>query len=163
MIRRRRCSVRSGILFVALPFVLAAVSVCGEALPTEATVAGSYTAVVFTVREGDGPAQDILALGGFIDLVLLPDGTTTGRLFVPGGDEDGGDLDLDLIGIWSLEGRTVTFWHVSDTFIRDMPFRVEGDRLKGQGVFSGVTITVELARARRVGRVSAPGCAISGC
>ena len=73
-------------------------------------------------------------------LNLATDGTTTGQLFVPGGDEDGGDLDADLTGTWTLSGSTVTFDQAADTFFPDVEFTAEQDRLTGEGDFGDESI-----------------------
>ena len=89
--------------------------------PTMETVAGSYSGATFTVTTAAGTV-DLLAQGSHVTLNLATDGTTTGQLFVPGGDEDGGDLDADLTGTWTLSGSTVTFDQAADTFFPDVEF-----------------------------------------
>ena len=94
--------------------------------PTRETVSGGYTASVFTLTSptgaGDSTTLDLLTLGASVDVTLDPNGTTAGRLFVPGAAEDGGDVDVDLAGTWSLSGNVVTFDQPGDTFIRDVDF-----------------------------------------
>jgi ABC-type Fe3+-hydroxamate transport system substrate-binding protein len=137
---------RAGILGVALALVA-----CGGGddsfSPTSATVAGDYTARVFTLTSSVG-TTDLLALGATVVVSLEPGGTTTGRLFVPGGAEDGGDLDEDLAGTWSLTGNTVTFNQSSDTFIRDADFTAGPDNLIGEGVFGGATVRLVLQKSK---------------
>ena len=106
--------------------------------PSRAAFAGTYHASatayhasVFTITDG-GVTTDLLAEGGVLDLTLTEDGRTSGRLFVPGGDEDGSDFDRDLTGTWTLAGDTVRFEHEADTFLRDVPFTLSGDLLTGQ-------------------------------
>ena len=77
---------------------------------------------------------------------MAPNGTTTGRLFVPGGNEDGSDLDEDLTGTWSLSNSTVTFSQTADTFIRDAEFTATHDLLTGEGTFNGSTIQLVLGK-----------------
>jgi hypothetical protein len=113
--------------------------------PTVETVAGSYGARSLTLSSAVG-TTDLLALGSTVDVTLAVDGTTTGRLFVPGGDEDGGDLDVDLAGTWALSGTTVTFDQEGDTFIRDVEFTAGPDQLTGEGTFSGAIIRVVLGK-----------------
>lgn len=128
--------------------VLAAVLVaaCSDSTaPTMASVAGSYAATTFTVTESGG-TTNILAAGGSISLTLAAAGTTSGRLFVPGGAEGGGDFDEDLTGTWSLQDSTVTLDHDADTFLRDMTFTVRGQQLVGQETFTDVTVAVVLAK-----------------
>lgn len=127
-----------------LAFSLALLAACSDALTVE-SVAGSYEATTFTVREGS-TTEDLLAAGASINLTLTAAGTTSGRLFVPGGAEDGSDFDADLTGAWALSGKQVTFDHAADTFIRDMPFTADDGRLSGEATFSGATLRVVLER-----------------
>jgi hypothetical protein len=115
---------------------------CGDSTaPTMSSVAGSYAATSFTVTESGG-TTNILAAGGSITLTLTAAGVTSGRLFVPGGAEDGGDFDEALTGTWTLQDSTVTLEHDADTFLRDMSFTVRGQQLVGEETFSDVTVAV---------------------
>ncbi len=108
--------------FVALTLALTLGSCGGEDTfsPTVATVAGSYTASSLTLTSSVG-TTDLLALGSTVAITLAADGTTSGRLFVPGGEDDGSDLDVDLAGTWTLSG--------------------------GEGEFSGAIIRLVLGKA----------------
>ena len=79
-------------------------------------------------------------------MTLNQDGTTSGRLFAPGLGVGGTDFDIDLAGTWTLTDGTVTFDQTGDTFVRDVPFTAERNRLSGEGTFSGVTIRVVLTK-----------------
>lgn len=122
---------------------------CGEGTPfspTVETVAGSYQATTLTATQGTSSVNLLLG-GGSLTLNLHEDGTTAGRLFVPGGGEGGADLDVDLTGTWTLTDNTVTFDQPnSDTFIRDTPFTAERNRLRAEETFSDVTIRVVLTK-----------------
>lgn len=120
--------------------------------PQVALVAGTYSAegsfgaVVFTTRRADGTdTTDWLAEGASIRLNLHEDMTTSGRLYIPGGDEDGSDMDEDLTGTWTLQGNRVSLDHEADTFLRDMDLFFDGERLEGEETWS-VTVRVELMR-----------------
>jgi hypothetical protein len=105
-----------------------------------------YGALSFTTT-ASGETIDWLAAGGSLEIDLAADGTTTGRVFVPGADEDGGDWEADLKGSWTLSGgSTVRFSHAADTFVRDMPFTVKDGRLEGDRTFDETRIHVVLAR-----------------
>ena len=104
-----------------------------------------YGATVFTITQ-DGQTTDFLALGATLQLDLHRDGTTTGRLLVPGGDEDGGDFDASMAGTWTIDGGTVSFQQDADTFVRDMPFTVHGNRLIGDATFGDVRVQVTLGK-----------------
>lgn len=126
---------------------------CNDAVaPTMEELVGIYKATTFTMEEG-GTTTDQLAAGASISLALNADGSTAGRLLIPGGNTDGSDFDADLTGTWLLSGRTLTLDHTADTFMRDTPFTANGMQLNGEATFGGVTIHVvlskELARLRR--------------
>jgi hypothetical protein len=114
--------------------------------PERATFAGTYhasatayTASIFTITQG-GVTTDLLDLGGVLDLTLAEDGSTSGRMFVPGADEDGSDFDRDLTGAWTLSGDTVRFEHDADTFLRDVPFTLSGNLLSGEYTSGDVVV-----------------------
>ncbi len=112
-------------------------------VPTVEVVAGSYVAARFeTVQNGVTVNQ--LARGSSLQLTLAEDGTTTGRLFVPGGDDDGSDLDRDLTGTWTLAGSIVTLVQEADTFLRDMPLTASAGRLTGEQTFASGTVRLRL-------------------
>jgi hypothetical protein len=113
--------------------------------PTVETVAGSYTARTLTLTSAVG-TTDLLALGSTVAITLATDGTTSGRLFVPGGAEDGSDLDLDLAGTWTLVGTTVRFDQTADSFIRDVDFTAAPNQLNAEGTFSGTIIRLVLGK-----------------
>jgi hypothetical protein len=111
------------------------------------TVSGPYTATTFTVTSAAG-VTDLLAVGSTVTITLAADGTTSGRLFVPGGAEDGSDLDVDLVGAWTLTGSTVTFNQTADTFIRDAQFTAGRNSLSSEATLSGSTIRLMLTKTR---------------
>ena len=138
------------LLRLTTAFVLAAaLASCGDDdafSPTVDNVSGTYSAASFTLSSPAGTV-DLLALGSVVAVTLAPNGTTTGELFVPGGAEDGGDLDADLTGTWTLSGSTVTFNQTADTFIRDAEFTAGLNRLTGVGSFGGQTIELVLTKS----------------
>jgi hypothetical protein len=96
------------------------------------------------------PRHVSVMLGSLLMILWLPSSAASqfepeGRLFVPGADEDGGDLDEDLVGDWSLEGDVVRLQHEADTFLRDIDFFYRDGRLEGVETFQ-VTISVVLAK-----------------
>ena len=129
---------------LALTIALAA---CGDDFsPTVENVAGSYAASTFTQRT-DAGTTDLLALGAVVSIELAEDGTTTGEIFIEGAGEGGGDLDEDLAGTWTLTGSTVIFDQDADTFIRDVEFTADEDRLTGEDTFDDVTIRLVLTKS----------------
>ncbi len=133
---------------LALSLALALGSCRGEDTfsPTAETVAGSYTARSLTLSSSVG-TTDLLALGSTVAITLDANGATSGRLFVPGGADDGSDFDVDLAGTWTLSGSTVTFHQTGDAFIRDAEFTAGPSQLNGEGEFSGAIIRLVLGKA----------------
>lgn len=105
----------------------------------------SYGAWQLTTTE-DQQTTDWLQAGASVDLSLASDGKTAGRIFVPGGEDDGSDWEADLAGTWSMTGKTVRFQHPADTFIRDMPFEVVGSTLVGDRTFGGTRVRLVLRK-----------------
>jgi hypothetical protein len=138
-------SVRPRLTTLALALGLVA---CGNdsVAPTANTVAGTYTATTFTITSTT-PPTDALALGLTLTLTLALDGTTTGRLFLPGGGDNGVDLDEDLTGTGTLSGDTMRFTQSADTFIRDAVFTVGPNRLGTEGTFGDTSLRLVLTKA----------------
>ncbi len=113
--------------------------------PTVANVAGTYNATLFTAT-GSAGTFNLLSLGATVHVVLNPDGTTTGHLFVPDIGQEDGELDADLTGTWTLSGSTVTFSQTADTFIRDVEFTASQNSLESEGTFEGTTLHLALAK-----------------
>jgi hypothetical protein len=130
------------------PAALVLLLACGGSdsfTPTEETVAGTYEASTFTATSFNG-TTDLLLAGATVDATLAPDGTTSGRLFVPGGAEDGSDLDEDLTGTWTLTGQTVTFNQTAGTFIQEAEFIAGRNTLTAEGTFNGLSIFLQLVK-----------------
>ncbi len=114
--------------------------------PTVENVAGTYQANTLTATQGN-TTTDLLDLGASLTLTLNADGTTEGQLLGPGLDEGGGDLDVDLAGTWTLSSGTVTFDQPEgDSFVRNVPFTADRNRLTGEGNFLGTTIRAVLTK-----------------
>ncbi len=113
--------------------------------PTVTNVAGTYNATQFTAT-GSAGTFNLLSLGATVHVVLNPDGTTTGHLFVPDIGQEDGALDADLTGTWTLSGSTVTFSQTADTFIRDVEFTASQNSLESEGTFDGTTLHLALAK-----------------
>jgi hypothetical protein len=114
--------------------------------PTVANVAGTYNATLFTATIGSQQPTNLLSLGATVHVVLNPDGTTTGHIFVPDLGQEDGELDADLTGTWTLSGSTVTFSQTADTFIRDVEFTAAQNSLESEGTFEDTTLHLALAK-----------------
>jgi hypothetical protein len=126
----------------------ALVLACGDSpfSPTVDNVSGDYHASVLRATQA-GLTSDFLANGGSLDVTLESNGTTSGRLFLPNGSDTGGDLDVDLTGTWTLNGKIVTFIQEGDTFIRDVPFTAARNSLSAESTFNAGTTSEFTIRA----------------
>jgi hypothetical protein len=61
---------------------------------------------------------------------------------VPGGDEDGADVEVSLTGTWSLAGNRVTPHLDADTFLQDLELSASDRRLVG--VYTGSVAVVHV-------------------
>ena len=113
--------------------------------PTVGDVAGSYTASAFTLTSGNGEF-DLLAIGATVTATLNADGTTSGRLQVPGGVGGQGAIDENLAGTWSLSGTTVTFSPSASSLLTDVDFAVGPNTLTGEGIYMGAVLLLVLTR-----------------
>ncbi len=135
---------------LALVLLTACAGACSDSTgiapaPTVDSVEGTYAAGKLETREAE-ETTDWLAEGASIRLQLRGDGTTAGRLFIPGAGEEGRDFHADLAGEWSIVGQEVHLNHDADTFLRDVPLRVREERLEGSAEFSGLLVQVVLVR-----------------
>jgi hypothetical protein len=129
-----------------LPALLAiALASCDDDPTGPTTPTGAYEATSWTGTSG-GTTTDVLAAGGSFAITLTPQGTTTGHLFIPDAVTGEGDFDSDLTGTWTQSGSIVEFNHTADTFVRDMPFTVQGTTLVGDRTFGDLRIRVTLTK-----------------
>jgi len=131
------------------PEVLSSEELSGSYVTAVPTSNGTaFGSLVFTTTE-NGVAIDRTARGAEIRLTLGRDGTTAGSLVIPDVEGESGDLETftaDLTGTWQLDGSIVHLDHKADTFLRDMPLTVKGDRLEGDRTFGDVRVRVALVR-----------------
>jgi hypothetical protein len=135
-------------LTLATLALTAATAACGDDPtypPTMRDIAGTYTATRFETTT-DGSTVDQLAAGATITLTLNLNGTTAGRLFVPGGNPDGSDYDVDLAGAWSVAAWEVDLSHAADTFLRGMTLVWDDGTLDGSQTFGNTLVEVVLRR-----------------
>lgn len=83
---------------------------------TVETVSGEYEATELVLQD-----IDLLASGGHLHLILNPDSTVEGELFVP--EELGGPEAIDMAGDYRVRDGFVTFSQAAPTFVTSVPFR----------------------------------------
>ena len=81
-------------------------------------VAGTYHATQIDVTFTGSDPLDAIALGASIDVVLSPEGTTTGTAVIPAILTDDGlhDEVIDMAGTFTVAGNTLTFHPTVDSF-----------------------------------------------
>ena len=122
-----------------------AVAGCGDTTGVSRQLVGQYSTQVFELDYGTF-TEDVLAEGGYIDIDLRSNGSTTGTLFVPSTSAGEGDFLADLNGAWSRSGNVVRFSHSDDTFLNDVDFFVDGDALVADEIIGNVRVRVVLTR-----------------
>ena len=116
---------------------------CGDPPVSLSSVSGSYKATRFeTVRGSE--TNDILEMGGRIDLVLQSNASFTSHIIVPEA-ESGSPLDVSFAGTWSLEGSVVRLFTDTDIFLRDIGLIFSSGALAGEGQFGDVVVKVTLS------------------
>jgi hypothetical protein len=135
--------------------VVAATSACDddplEPVPiTEESILGTYVATQLDVTVA-GSTMDLLDEGAEITITLADDGTTSGRLFVPEGNDDGSDLDASLDGtfVFDDDADEVSLNPGTENVLEGVTFtasREDGQiRLTGTRTFFGTRVDVTLA------------------
>jgi len=115
--------------------------------PNINNVVGDYHLQSLSTTDLGGP-RDWVALGATLTISLAPNGTTSGRLFMPGAGSGGGDVDVDMAGTWTLAVATVEFYPSFDTLLRDVTFIPSESRLIGDHAYgsSGVSVRIILTK-----------------
>ena len=118
---------------------------------TPESLSGAYTAAVFTTTPSGGQATDQKALGGFLNISLNDDRTTTGQLHVAAANGAPAS-DASMAGTWTVIGTQVRFVQSADTFMKDMVFTVasapgvSGTTLVGDHTSAGTRVQVTLVK-----------------
>jgi hypothetical protein len=116
---------------------------------------GEFGAILFRADTAD-VSRDMLAEGASLVLGLHPNGVTSGRLLIPANVEGVPDFDEDLTGTWRLEDGEVVLDHDADTFLRDVTFEFDDERLVVDDMIGGVRVQIELERVTSQGVVGDP-------
>jgi hypothetical protein len=118
--------------------------------PTPASVAGTYHATRMSlIFAGSSQRLDALGLGTSVEIVLTPQGTTTGTLVVPAVLTEAGIEEgvIDLEGTYTISGNTLTFHGQGDSFIPEVPWTIGNGTLTAVRTESEWTIEMTLTRS----------------
>ena len=130
----------------SLLVVAVAAVACSDAFqPTAQNVSGIYELQTFTTDTA-GFSKDWVAGGASLELILTPLGDVAGHLTIPGAPTDTSIFIADMIGSWTLTGTTVQFSQQADSFVRDMDWIADKDRLSADKTFGAVRVRVVLKR-----------------
>ena len=131
-------------LFAAL--FLASSSACshGDALDP---VVGTWLATTFQVSPfGQGPTN-VLTSGGTLGFNVATNFVTTGTLIIPAALAGGTTFTASMAGTAVRTGNTVRFTQSADTFMRDLTFTLNENRLEALNqTVSGTRYDVILTR-----------------
>lgn len=112
----------------------------------ETGIAGSYEVVEWMIVSST-TTHDLLAGGGRLDLVIAPDGSTSGEFFIPAGvAPEPSEQRVSMAGTWTQIGDVVTFDMPGDTYVRFVDWGVSGRELSAEFVNGGFTVTTRLRR-----------------
>ena len=127
---------------------------CSEDKPTEPTtndnlakeVLGKYSSPEFKLTLENKAPIDILSVGGYIEIELNEDKTTTGTFYLPDtlNLTGGGEVVADLSGTYTIKNNKISFEHTADTFLRNIEFSLVGKKLSGSYEKTGVLVEIEL-------------------
>ena len=129
-----------------LVVALVAAVACSDAFkPNTETVSGIYQLQSFTT-DSAGVTKDWVARGATLDLLLTPAGEVSGQLIMPGVPSDTETFISLMTGTWALTGSTVRFSQFADTFVRDVDWVADKNRLSGDETFGLVRVRIVLIK-----------------
>ena len=125
---------------------IAAVVGCSDSFkPTTENILGMYQVESFTT-DNAGTSRDLFAAGATLELIILPFGDVVGALNVPPIPPDTTMFYASMNGSWALTGNKVRFTQDADSFVRDLDWIADKDRLSGDKTFGAVRVRVVLKR-----------------
>jgi len=131
---------------LAVGAVLTTAVACSDSFkPTTEDILGMYKVESFTT-DSAGTSHDLFAAGATLELIILPFGDVVGALNVPPIPPDTATFYASMNGTWALNGNTVRFTQDADSFVRDMDWIADMDRLSGDKSFGAVRVRVVLKR-----------------
>jgi hypothetical protein len=111
------------------------------------TLAGTYSANVFTVTPAGQAPINVLAAGGSLSITIAASNSTSGSLAIPASINGGTAFNADMAGTASVSGSTVHFQQSADTFVRDLTWSHAGTTLSVTNQTAGsASYTITLTR-----------------
>ena len=120
---------------------------CGGDSTGNSTIAGTYTATVFSVTPTGQAAINVIAAGGSLIIAIATNNATSGSLAIPASINGGTAFNADLAGTATVSGSTVHFQQTADTFVRDLTWTHSGTTLTVTNQAAGsASYTITLTR-----------------
>lgn len=140
--------------YAAAAVLAIALGACGDGGggPPAVNVTGTYNATFFTVTPVGGAAIDVLLApgGGSLTITLNANLTTSGTLVVPASRQPPSpppvNINASMAGTYTVAGGVVNFDQAANTFMKDLPFSVQGGTLVGSATFGTNIINVVLSK-----------------
>jgi len=108
---------------------------------------GTFLATTFTISSGGTGALNVLAQGGTLGLNVANNMVTAGTLIIPASLNGGTTLTASLAGTAMRTENVVRFTQPSDTFVRNLTFTLEANRLvAATQTVAGTTYDIVLTR-----------------
>ena len=137
-----RTLIRPFVFLLAL-LAIGACSNTGEPDP----LVGTYYATTFTVSAPGEGTVNVLAVGGSLGVNVATNYVLTGTLVIPPGLNGGTTLTQSMRGVLDTAGTFVRFVQPADTFVRQLSFTFEENRLEAVNqVVDGKTYELILTR-----------------
>ena len=120
---------------------------CGQLEPGPDNFIGAYVPTVFLITPTGQPVQDVLLLGGSLNITITSTNTTAGNLTLPASVTGTTALSQSMTGEAVVTGSTLQFQQTADTFIRNLTWTVKRDTLEVVNqVVGGASYTIKMPK-----------------
>jgi len=140
--------IRRALLAPAFIALFAACGITDNLTGHASPVAGTYSAIVFTVTPAGQAPIDVLAKGGNLTIAIDGDNGATGTLDLPASVAGGTAFSANMKGTAIVNGGTLHFQQDADTFVRNLNWTIVGPQQisVSNQVVSGTTYTITMIR-----------------
>ena len=137
---------RARLWYSAALIVALGLGACSDPTSPETKIAGSYEVVEWMIVSST-TTHDLIAGGGHLNLVMAPDGSTSGEFFIPASvSPEPSEQRVSMAGSWTQVGDVVNFEMPGDTYVRFVDWSVSSRELFAEFVNGGFTVTTRLRR-----------------